>query len=564
MDYQKVYQEWINHPRVDSKTKEELTKIADQPKEIEDRFYKELEFGTAGLRGKMAAGTNRMNPYIIRRVSQSLAAVIKEEGEAAKKRGIVMAFDTRRNSNFFVKVAAQTFAANGIKTYLYNSPRPTPQLSFSVRELNCIAGVVVTASHNPKEYNGYKVYWEEGSQIRDVIAGRITAYYLVLTDYLSLEGMPFEQGVSRGLIEIISSEMDDRYRQLVESCSLNQDVDKELSIVYSPLHGTGAVHLIPVLDHQGYKNIHTVIEQQKPDPDFTTVPYPNPEDPNAFELCILLGKAKNADLLIATDPDSDRLGSMVKNFSGDYVTLTGNQMGGILVHYILDSLSKKEALPEKSVIVTSIVTSDFGRTIAKSFGIPTIDTLTGFKNICGKANEFDRTGSHHFLFGYEESIGYVFGTRVRDKDAVSSGLLLIEAAAYYKKSGYTLYEWLNELYRRYGYFQEKMINYILEGKEGSERIQRIMERFRTHPFNEIGENRLTGVVDYANQPPEIALKTNCLKYFYGDDTWFALRPSGTEPKLKVYIYTKSDSDQRASENVAFLYDRIYSELTRIP
>ena len=564
MDYRAVYEEWLNHPQVDNKTKEELAGISNDPKEIEDRFYKELAFGTAGLRGKMAAGTNRMNPYILRRISQALASVISEEGEVAKARGIVMAYDTRRNSNFFVKVAAQIFASNGIKTYLFSEPRPTPQLSFAVRELRTIAGVVVTASHNPKEYNGYKVYWQEGSQILDTIADRITAHYLALEDYLSLVGLPFENGISAGLIEIIASEMDDRYRQYVESCSLNGAVDKTLSMVYTPLHGTGAVHLIPILERQAYTNIGTVIEQQIPDPDFTTAPYPNPEDPNAFALSIEKGKERDAELLLATDPDADRLGAMVRTPDGTYIPLTGNQTGAILVHYILDSLSKRRAIPEKSVIVTSIVTSDFGPDVARSFGIPTVYTLTGFKNICGKANEYDRTKEHRFLFGYEESIGFVYGTRVRDKDAVSSGLLMIEAAAYHKKAGFTLYEWLQELFRRYGYYEERMINYVLEGKEGSERIGRIMDRFRAVPLAEVGDISLTHRVDYAEEPPEAALKTNCLKFQYGEDTWFALRPSGTEPKLKVYLYARSERKERAAEIADLFYERVYSELKRIP
>ncbi len=564
MDYRAVYEEWLNHPLVDSKTKEELIGIRNDPKEVEDRFYRELAFGTAGLRGKMAAGTNRMNPYIIRRISQALANVISESGEAAKARGIVMAYDTRRNSNFFVKIAAQIFAANGIKTYLFNEPRPTPQLSFSVRELRTIAGVVVTASHNPKEYNGFKVYWEEGSQILDAIADRITAHYLGLQDYLSLKGLPFEKGVSIGSIDVLSSEMDERYRRYVASCSLNADVDKTLSMVYTPLHGTGAAHLIPLLNEQGYKQIETVAEQLTPDPDFSTAPYPNPEDPKAFALSIEKGKARDAELLLATDPDADRLGAMVRTPEGEYKPLTGNQMGAILVHYILDSLSKTRGIPEKSVIITSIVTSDFGPTVARAFGIPTVYTLTGFKNICGKANEYDRTGERRFLFGYEESIGFVYGTRVRDKDAVSSGLLLTEAAAYHKKAGYSLYEWLQELFRRYGYHEERMINYVLEGKEGAERIGRIMDRFRSVPLTEIGDEHLTQRIDYLEEPPEPALKTNCLKFLYGENVWFALRPSGTEPKLKVYLYARSETRDGSSKIADLFYERVYSELKRIP
>jgi len=476
----------------------------------------------------------------------------------------VMAYDTRRNSNFFVKIAAQIFAANGIKTYLFNEPRPTPQLSFSVRELRTIAGVVVTASHNPKEYNGFKVYWEEGSQILDAIADRITAHYLGLQDYLSLKGLPFEKGVSIGSIDVLSSEMDERYRRYVASCSLNADVDKTLSMVYTPLHGTGAAHLIPLLNEQGYKQIETVAEQLTPDPDFSTAPYPNPEDPKAFALSIEKGKACDAELLLATDPDADRLGAMVRTPEGEYKPLTGNQMGAILVHYILDSLSKTRGIPEKSVIITSIVTSDFGPTVARAFGIPTVYTLTGFKNICGKANEYDRTGERRFLFGYEESIGFVYGTRVRDKDAVSSGLLLTEAAAYHKKAGYSLYEWLQELFRRYGHHEERMINYVLEGKEGAERIGRIMDRFRSVPLTEIGDEHLTQRIDYLEEPPEPALKTNCLKFLYGENVWFALRPSGTEPKLKVYLYARSETRDSSSKIADLFYERVYSELKRIP
>lgn len=563
MDSLQRYEQWVNHPKVDDNTKEELLRIKNKPIEIEDRFYKELEFGTAGLRGIMAAGTNRMNLYIIRRVAQALGEVIIEENQQAKKRGVVIAFDTRKNSDFFVKTTAEILAANGIKTFIFDSPRPTPQLSFAVRELHCIFGVVVTASHNPKEYNGFKVYWEEGSQILDDIASRITEKYIHLSDYLSLEGMPFEKALKEGFIQVLDSTIDEKYARKVEESSLQTDIDTSLSIVYSPLHGTGAFHIVPILQKKGFSNLHVVKEQEIPDPDFTTVPYPNPEDPKAFALSQLLGKRVHAELLLATDPDADRLGVMVKNDSGDFVTLTGNQVGGILTYYILQSLQSKGQIPKNGAIVTSIVTSDFGADIATSFGVTPIYTLTGFKNICGKANEFEKTGNYQFIFGYEESIGYVYGDFVRDKDAVSSAMLVAEGAAYYRKKGLSLLQLLEQLYKQYGYFGERAINYVLEGKEGAQRIRRIMQHFREQPFYEIENKKLRGIIDYETQTLQDIPRTNCLKYTYDDAEWFALRPSGTEPKLKVYIYTKGKEPAEVQSRLQILYENIYQELTRV-
>lgn len=573
MSYIKKYEEWLNNDYFDEKTREELMSIKDDEKEIEDRFYKDLTFGTAGLRGKIGAGTNRMNKYVIASATQGLAEVIKKRGKQAMERGVVIAYDCRHYSDLFAKTAALVLAGNGIKTYLFESLRPTPELSFAVRKLKTIAGIVVTASHNPRDYNGYKVYWEEGSQILSDIATEILNEIKKIKDFSIIKSMKEAEALENGLLKIIGKEIDDEYIEKVKNLSLRDDIDKSINIVYTPLNGTGNIPVRRVLRERGFNNVTVVPEQENPDPDFTTVGYPNPEDINAFEYAKNLGKKIKADLLIATDPDCDRLACMVKNDKGEYVALNGNQTGAILIEYILSARKEKGDLPNNGVIVKSIVTGDLGKAIAKKYGIDTIEVLTGFKNICGKANEFDKTKEHTFIFGYEESIGYVYGTIVRDKDAVMSSMLLAEAAGYYKLKGKTLLNVLNEIYEEHGYYSEKLISLVLEGIEGQKRIERMMKVYRKDYIKEIGDARLIKKIDYQIQKEYDMItgkerdidipKTNALKFIFDDDSWYAIRPSGTEPKIKIYIYSVGDDLVQSKEKIKRIEEEVMKKLNSI-
>ncbi|QQY78811.1 phosphoglucomutase [Keratinibaculum paraultunense] len=546
MDYLEKYNYWLSSEYFDEDTKKELESIRDNEEEILDRFHTNLTFGTAGMRGKIGAGTNRMNKYTVSLATQGLAETIKARGKDAMKRGVAIAYDVRHFSKEFAEITASVLAANGIKVYLFDDIRPTPLLSYTIRKLGTISGVVITASHNPKDYNGYKVYWEEGSQILDDIAEEILNNINAIGDFSNVKFMDLEEGLNKALINYIGKEIDDEYIEDVKSLALNEDIDKDIKIVYTPLNGTGNKPVRRVLRERGFENVFVVPEQENPDPDFTTVGYPNPEDIKAFDYAIRLGKEKNADLLIATDPDCDRVACMVKDFNGEYVALNGNQTGALLVKYILSSRHRDGTIPKNGAIVKSIVTGDLGKAIAKEYNVATIETLTGFKNICGKANEFDKTGEYTFIMGYEESIGYVYGTIVRDKDGVISSMLIAEMTAYYKKQGKTLLDELNEIYKKYGYYFEKLISIVLEGVEGQERINRIMDSFREDPIRNIGDMKLMKIIDYLNDETGNP-KSNVLKYYFDDGSWYAIRPSGTEPKVKVYIYSK-DKEKQASKN----------------
>ncbi len=546
MDYLEKYNYWLSSEYFDEDTKKELESIKGDDEEILDRFHTNLTFGTAGMRGKIGAGTNRMNKYTVSLATQGLAETIKVRGKDAMKRGVAIAYDVRHFSKEFAEITASVLAANGIKVYLFDDIRPTPLLSYTIRKLGTISGVVITASHNPKDYNGYKVYWEEGSQILDDIAEEILNNINAIGDFSNVKFMDLEEGLNKTLINYIGKEIDDEYIEDVKSLALNEDIDKDIKIVYTPLNGTGNKPVRRVLRERGFENVFVVPEQENPDPDFTTVGYPNPEDIKAFDYAIRLGKEKNADLLIATDPDCDRVACMVKDFNGEYVALNGNQTGALLVKYILSSRHRDGTIPKNGAIVKSIVTGDLGKAIAKEYNVATIETLTGFKNICGKANEFDKTGEYTFIMGYEESIGYVYGTIVRDKDGVISSMLIAEMAAYYKKQGKTLLDELNEIYKKYGYYFEKLISIVLEGVEGQERINRIIDSFREDPIRNIGDMKLMKIIDYLNDETGNP-KSNVLKYYFDDGSWYAVRPSGTEPKIKVYIYSK-DKEKQASKN----------------
>lgn len=548
MDFLEKYNYWINSEYFDEETKKELESIKDDKGEIEDRFHKDLTFGTAGLRGKIGAGTNRMNRYTVSLATQGLANTIKKRGKEAMERGVAIAYDVRHFSKEFSKIAARVLAANGIKVYLFDDIRPTPLLSYTIRELNTISGIVITASHNPKDYNGYKVYWEEGSQILDDVAVEILNNINDIGDFSNINIIDFEEGIGRGLIQYIGKEIDDKYVEEIKALRISDDIDRGIRIVYTPLNGTGNELVRRVLRERGFAQVYVVKEQEKPDPDFTTVGYPNPEDVKAFEYAKNYGKEEDADILIATDPDCDRVACMVKNHEGEYVFLNGNQTGALLVDYILSNRAEKGDIPGNGAIVKSIVTGDLSRTIAEDYNITTIETLTGFKHICGKANEFDRTKEHTFIFGYEESIGYVYSTIVRDKDGVISSMLIAEMAAYYKKKGITLLERVEELYEKYGYYLDKLISLVLEGVEGQERIKRIMNSFRSFPITTIEDMKLIKTIDYLKDQTGNP-KSDVLKYLFDDGSWYAIRPSGTEPKIKIYIYSKGKNRELAEYKI---------------
>jgi len=562
MDYMKRYEEWLNNPFFDEETREELRQIKDDKDEIQDRFYQDLKFGTAGLRGIIGAGTNRMNVYTVALATQGLADTIKEYGQEAMDRGVAIAHDVRHMSREFSQITASVLAANGIKVYIHREIQPTPVLSYTIRKLNTISGVMVTASHNPQAYNGYKAYWEEGSQILDDVADKILGH-ISQTDYSQIKDMDFQEALDKKMVEYVDQEVVEDYVKDVLSLTINdENIDKDISIVYSPLNGTGNKLVRRILDERGFKNVHVVKEQENPDPDFTTVGYPNPEDPKAFKYSIELGKKVDADLLLATDPDADRTALEVRDRNGEYVFLTGNKIGILLVNYILEQLDERNEMPKNPVIVKSIVTGKLSNLIAKKYGAECYDVLTGFKNIYAPANEWDKTGEKSFVFGYEESIGFSYGDFVRDKDAVSSAMMIVEMASYYKKQGKNLLEVLDEIYKEYGYMGEKLVSIVLEGLDGQALIGRIMEDYRNNPLKEIGDIKLVEIIDYQNDDTGLPV-SNVLEYRYDDGSWFSVRPSGTEPKIKLYIYSMADSFEKSQEKINLIYDKAEEKIKKV-
>lgn len=545
--YRDKYKYWLEDDYFDEKTKEELRNITDE-KELEDRFYQDLSFGTAGLRGKIGAGTNRMNQYTVALATQGLAQTIRNKGQEAMDRGVAIAYDVRKYSDVFAEITARVLAGNGIKAYLYDGIRTTPLLSYTVRRLKTIAGVVVTASHNPKDYNGYKVYWEEGSQILDDIAEEILHEIDGIENLREIKLMELDEAINKGLIQYIGKELDDEYNQRIIDMAINDDIDKDVKIVYTPLNGTGNIPVRRVLKERGFTNIVVVPEQENPDSNFTTVGYPNPEDPRAFEYSERLGKEIGAEVLLATDPDCDRLAMAVINPDGNYTYLNGNQIGALIINYILSTRSIKGDLPENGAVVKSIVTGDLGKAIAKKYGVEMFETLTGFKNICSLPNRWDITKEYKFIFGYEESIGYTYGNIVRDKDAVVSSMLVAEMAGYYKRKGKTLLEVLEDVYKEYGYYSEKLVQFVLEGLEGQKRISRMMVDIRNNPVLEIEDMKLEKTIDYLKDETDAGV-SDVLKYYLDDGSWYAIRPSGTEPKIKLYIYSKAKTREESQEKV---------------
>ncbi|HOA16574.1 MAG TPA: phospho-sugar mutase [Fervidobacterium sp.] len=563
------YNKWLESPYIDEATKEELRKIADNEEEIRERFMFDLEFGTAGLRGKIGAGNNRMNVYTVSKATQGLAQYILDRGEEYAKRGVVIAYDVRRMSKEFARITAQVLAGNGVQVYLFDDIRPTPVLSYSVRHLKTASGIVITASHNPPEYNGYKVYWEYGSQIMDDIAEPIEENIRKIEDFGKIKKMEFDEAIQKGLIKIIGKEIDEAYFEKVLSLSLCDDVDKNIGVVYTPLHGTGGRFVNYVLNKRGFTNYFIVPEQLEPNGEFPTVSYPNPEDLKAFELALKYAKERDADLILATDPDADRNAVMVKH-NGEYLPLNGNQTGALLIEYILSQRKAKGILPKNGIIIKSIVTGNLGKMIAKQYGVETFETLTGFKNICGLENDLE--DRYSFQFGYEESIGYVTGNFVRDKDGVMMSMLISEMAGYYKKQGKTLIDVLEGLYKKFGYYMEDNFSLIYEGIKGMEKIRRIMDVFRKKYLKEIGTLELVEYTDYNERKvydkngkeigkvePHIA-QSNVLKFVLSDGSWYAIRPSGTEPKLKVYIYSVDRVKAEATKKLSIIKDAILKKV----
>ncbi len=552
MDYKEIYNKWLEDDRFDEETKKDLLSIKDDEEEIKDRFHQSLKFGTAGLRGKLGAGTNRMNVYNVAQASQGFADTIAEGGEEAKKKGVAIAYDVRHKSEEFAEVAAEVFAANGIKVYIHKEIQPTPVCSYTIRKLGNVAGVMVTASHNPREYNGYKAYNHEGSQILDETSDKILAHIQEHPDFFEIPRIDFEKGLEEGIIEYVDDQLIEDYIKEVLSCTINdEDIDKSINVVYTPLNGCGNKLVRRILDERGFKNIHIVKEQEKPDPDFTTVGYPNPEDPKAFKYSEELGKEVSAELLLATDPDSDRCAVEVLDKDGEYKFLTGNLIGSLLTNYILEALEGNNELPDNGAVVKSLVSTDLVKPIANKYGVEVYDVLTGFKNIYAVANELDENKSGKFIFGFEESIGYNYKDFVRDKDAVNSAIMITEMAAYYKAKGKSLLDVINDLFNDYGYYSNEVVSIVLEGLDGQERISRIMTEVRNNPIKEVCGLKVTNIIDYQNDDTGLP-KSNVLKYYLEDDSWFALRPSGTEPKIKVYINAIDDnleSSEKKLENI---------------
>lgn len=556
MNAQERYQEWLAKLPDGSDMKKELLAIEGNEAEITDRFYQEIVFGTAGLRGICGAGTNRMNELTVGRATQGLAAYIIRSGED-RSHGVAIAYDCRHHSREFSELAAQILAGNGIKTYLFPSLRPTPELSYAVRKLGCAAGINMTASHNPKEYNGYKVYWKDGAQISGGVSDGILAEIEKLSLFDQFPRLSAAEAEKQGLLCMLGEDMDRSYLDYVESMAQRgaDELDLTVPIVYTPLNGAGSIPLTRVMAERGFTNFAVVPEQKDPDPDFTTVPFPNPENPKAFALAEKLGKEKGAEVLIATDPDSDRMAVMIADGDGGYTALNGNQTGAMLIAYMAEAQTEKGTLPAKAAMIKSVVTGEFGRAICEDHGIAVFETLTGFKNICGKIPEIQKEGYTYF-FGYEESIGCAPGEQVRDKDGICAGMLISEMAAYYRKRGMSMGQALDVLYRKYGYFADGGASIVLTGKAGQERIGRMMIRLRAlKDEGMIGGTGIDHVIDYlhgyADIPPQ-----NCLRFYMTDGSWFAARPSGTEPKIKFYYYAVDQDKDVSAERVKKLQSAV--------
>lgn len=569
MDYKKVYEEWCNNPFFDEATRKELLAIQNNEEEIKDRFYRELEFGTAGLRGVIGAGTNRMNFYTVSKATQGLANfILKEKGE---EKGVAIAFDSRHMSPEFAEAAALCLSANGIRTYLFDSLRPTPELSFAVRELGCIAGIVITASHNPAEYNGYKVYWEDGAQITAPKDKDIIAEVNAVTDYSVVKTMSRAEAEAKGLLTVIGKDVDDKYIAALKTQIIYPDMireqGKKLKIVYTPLHGTGNLPVQRVLAELGFEHVYVVPEQEKPDGDFPTVAYPNPEDAKAFALALDLAKKVDADVIMATDPDADRLGVYAKDSTtGEYMSFTGNMSGILICEYLMSQRKALGRIHEDGAIIKTIVTTNMTDKVAKEYNVKLIEVLTGFKFIGEQIKWFEQKGVGHYEFGFEESYGCLVGTHARDKDAIVAVMMLCEAAAYYRTKGLTLWDQMQNIYKKYGYFKEGIQTMTLKGADGAAQIAAMMDGIRQNPPKQLADFTVVSFRDYAKDTvldvasgkvtPTGLPKSNVLYFDLNDDAWVCVRPSGTEPKIKFYIGVKGSDSADADAKLKKLTDAL--------
>ena len=565
MKYIEEYKKWCEDPSFDEETRKELLSIKDNEEEIEDRFYKELEFGTAGLRGVIGMGTNRMNKYTVGKATQGLANYILEQGTQDK--GVAISYDSRRMSDEFSIQTALILNANGLKTYLFEALRPVPELSFAVRELGCTAGVMITASHNPPKYNGYKVYWDDGSQIIAPRDKEIINKVRTITDFSEIKTISKEEAIEKGLFNVIGKEMDDKYIEVLKNHILNPEIVREqgndLKIVYTPLHGTGNTIAERLLKELGFENVYVVPEQALPDGNFPTVDYPNPEDKKAFKLALELAEKVDADVVLATDPDADRLGIYAKDTkTGEYMPYTGNMSALLIAEYRISQMKEKNILPENGMFITTIVSSDLAKAIAANYGLECIEVLTGFKNIGAVMKKAEKNHDKTYVFGFEESYGCLIGDYARDKDGIAAVMSLCEAAAYYRAQGITLWDQMNNIYKKYGYYKEDQVSIVLEGAEGAEKIKEMMSAMRNKNIEQIGKykvlcfkdvdrdyvkNMITGEESKTGLP-----KSNVLYYQLENKSWCCVRPSGTEPKIKLYFGVKRTSAENATEELEFL------------
>lgn len=565
MNYLEEYKKWCESPEFDEETKKELIAIKDDEKEIEDRFYKELEFGTAGLRGVIGAGTNRMNKYTVGKATQGLANYILEQGTQDK--GVAISYDSRRMSKEFSLLTALILNANGIKTYLFENLRPVPELSFTVRKLKCTAGVMITASHNPPKYNGYKVYWDDGAQIVEPRDKEIIAKVRAVESFSEIKEISKEEAIEKGLFNVIGTEMDDEYISVLKSKILNPEIVKEqgkkLKVVYTPLHGTGNTIAGRLFKEIGMENVYVVPEQKDPDGEFPTVSYPNPEDKAAFKLALELAKKEDADVVLATDPDADRLGIFAKDAkTGEYMEYTGNMSALLIAEYRIEQMKEKGILPEDGMFITTIVSSDLAKAIAKYYNLECIEVLTGFKNIGRIMRQEEEKNGMKYVFGFEESYGCLIGDYARDKDGIAAVMALCEAACYYASKGKTLWDAMEDIYKKYGYYKEAQVSIVMEGAEGAEKIKEMMTNMRNTPVEKIGEYKVLTFKDVekdyvkdmvTGEESKIGLpKSNVLYYALEDNNWCCVRPSGTEPKIKLYMGVKGTSDEDAAKKLEAL------------
>ena len=569
MNYLDKYNKWLNDPSIDEETKEELKSIEGNNAEIEDRFYKELEFGTAGLRGVIGNGSNRMNKYTVTKATQGLANYINKNN--SENKGVAISYDSRHMSKEFSEYTALCLNANGIKTYVFEELRPVPELSFAVRELNCIAGVMITASHNPPKYNGYKVYWEDGAQIVPPHDKGIITEVNSIEDFSTIKKITKEEAIKKGLYNVIGKEMDDKYIETLKNLVLNLDtikkVQKDVNIVYTPLHGAGNVPVQRILKEIGFENVYVVPEQEKPDGDFPTVDYPNPEDERAFKLALELAQKVNADVVLANDPDADRLGVYAKDSkTGEYHSFTGNMSGLLIAEYELSQKQERGEIPANGALIKTIVSSNLADAIAKEYNLKLVEVLTGFKYIGEQMRLFEQTGENTYMFGVEESYGCLVGTHARDKDGIAAVMALCEAAAYYKTKGYTLWDQMMNIYEKYGYYKELTVSVTKEGISGADEIKQIMENIRQNPITQLGKYKVlkfrdykqgtikdleTGNVENTNLPT-----SNVLYFDLNNDAWCCVRPSGTEPKIKFYIGIKESNMEDAEKSLKELAEKV--------